>query len=361
MAEKKEKVIYNYELLLKVLERDGAKINENIELPKTINSECAINFICKCGKEDKKNFRSINRYNGAFCKSCVKIDRMTKLIQTNMEKYGVKNISQLDTTKKKIEETNLKKYGKKHTLQVKEIRDKGIETNLKKYGKPCNLQVDEVKERIKQTNMIKYGVQHILQSEEFREKIKQTNIIKYGVSNPFQSEEVKEKIKQTNLLKYGVKHILQSDEFKEKIKETNMIKYGVKHPMQNLEIAEKHSKTAYKLKSYILPSGKEIKVQGYENIALDVLVQKYKEEDIIYSRSEVPEIWWIDKLEKSHRYYVDFFIKSENKCIEIKSTWTYKQDDKQEKIEKTKQAVKEKGYNYELWIIDKKKNITVLE
>ncbi len=44
--ERKEKVAYNYELLLKVLERDGVKINEAIFKNEKINREKRIDFIC---------------------------------------------------------------------------------------------------------------------------------------------------------------------------------------------------------------------------------------------------------------------------------------------------------------------------
>jgi hypothetical protein len=359
--ERKEKVVYNYELLLKVLERDGAKINEKIELPKRINSTCYIDFICNCGKEEKKAFRSIYEYIGAFCKACVDMNRVIKLKQTNLERYGVENISQLESIKKKKEETCLQNNGVKYYMQSEKLKQKAINTNLEKYGKSCTLQVEEVKQKIKQTNLEKYGKECTLQVKEIRDKGIETNLKKYGVKNVFQSKEIKQKIKKTNLERYGVEHNLQNPEIKQKIKKTNLERYGFEHPQQNSIISEKTSKCAYKLKSYFFPSGKEIKVQGYENIALDILFKEgILEEDILINRTEVPEIWWVDNNGKTHRYYVDIFIKSENKFIEVKSTWTYSRDDKKEKIEKTKEAVKEKGYLYELWIIDKCGKVNVI-
>ena len=36
----------------------------------------------------------------------------------------------------------------------------------------------------------------------------------------------------------------------------------------------------------------------------------------------MPEIWFTDN-NKEHRYYVDIYIPSQNKCIEVKSIYTY--------------------------------------
>lgn len=64
----------------------------------------------------------------------------------------------------------------------------------------------------------------------------------------------------------------------------------------------------------------------------------------------MPEIWYNDLNGKKHRHYVDIFIPTENLCIEVKSTWTFK---KQYDIIFLKQkASKDLGYNYEIWIYD---------
>jgi glucan-binding YG repeat protein len=152
-------------------------------------------------------------------------------------------------------------------------------------------------------------------------KVKSTNLEKYGVENPFQSEEVKEKGKATCLEKYGVENPFQSEEVKEKIKATCLEKYGVENPSQNSEIAERTSKASYSRKDYTLPSGKIIQVQGYEPYALDELVNTFNEDEIITGSGSVPEIWYDDDEGTKHRHFVDIFIPSQNKCIEVKSTW----------------------------------------
>ena len=212
------------------------------------------------------------------------------------------------------------------------------------------------KTKIKATNIEKYGVETPMQSKEVKDKIKATNLEKYGAEHPMQNTEVKNKSKATNIERRGVEYPFQSREVKDKIKATNIEKYGVENPAQNVEVSERASKTAYKSKEYSLPSGKSIKVQGKENIALDELLLLYNEDEVITSRKEVPKIWWEDKEGKKHRYFADIFIPKESRIIEIKSIWTFSQDDKTEKIEKVPIVATEAGYKYEYWIYDNKDN-----
>ena len=79
------------------------------------------------------------------------------------------------------------------------------------------------------------------------------------------------------------------------------------------------------------------------------------ENDIIVSRNEVPIIWYEDVNGKKHRYFVDCFIKSQNRCIEVKSTWTAEK--KQDIIYLKQQALKDAGYLCEIWIYDSKGEI----
>jgi len=104
-----------------------------------------------------------------------------------------------------------------------------------------------------------------------------------------------------------------------------------------------------------MPSGKIIDYQGYENFAFDELIniEKIDENDLITNRKDVPEIWYLDKVGKKRRHYVDIYIKSQNRCIEVKSDWT--NQDKNNVLEKQKGAI-ELGYKYEIWIYDKHGN-----
>ena len=185
-------------------------------------------------------------------------------------------------------------------------------------------------------------------------KAKQTNMEKYGVEHSTQSKEVKDKIKASVLENYGVNHISYCKEIKDKTKKTCLKKYGVEAPSQSKEIMEKISKNAYKLKDYIFPSGRVEKVQGTEPLALDELIinEKVNEIYINIGCKNVPNIWYNDENGKKHRHYVDIFIPSQNKCIEVKSTWTAKK--KKGNIFLKQNVAKELGYKYEIWIYDSK-------
>jgi hypothetical protein len=277
---------------------------------------------------------------------------MNKMKDKMLEKYGVEYATQSEKVKDKIKATNLERYGCDYGLQNKDIIKKREAYNLEKYGVKNCTQREDVKEKTKATNLEKYGVKYNFQRQDIKEKIKTTNLEKYGTEYGFQNEIIKEKIKATNLEKYGVEYNLQRDDVKEKIKATNIEKYGVKYVTQNPIIAEKMTKMSYYKKEYLLPSGKVIKIQGYEHYAIDELLNNnIDENNIITGCSNVPEIWYFDKNNKKRRHFVDIFIPSLNKCIEVKSTWTMKT---QKDIVFLKQeAGKKLGYDYEIWVYGK--------
>jgi len=96
-------------------------------------------------------------------------------------------------------------------------------------------------------------------------------------------------------------------------------------------------------------------VQGYEIFALRDLIEieNINENDIITGCKSVPEIWYNDITGKKHRHYVDIFIKSQNRCIEVKSSWTVKK----ENVFIKQNAGKELGFIYEIWVYNEKGDI----
>lgn len=212
----------------------------------------------------------------------------------------------------------------------------------------------QIMQKVQKTNLEKYGVNNFFASDRFKEKSKETWINKYGVDNPIKSIEIQEKRKKVCLKKYGVDSPSKLNSVTEKRKETCLEKYGVEYSSQNPEIMEKISKNAYKIKEYIMPSGNIIKCQGYESLALDEILQKelIEEEDIVMGCKNVPTIWYNDEDSKKHRHYVDIFIPSQNRCIEVKSTWTAEK--KKDNIFLKQQAGKDLGYKYEIWVYNNK-------
>jgi hypothetical protein len=302
-----------------------------------LNCCSIINGKCKtidCSGEFSKAFKTLFVNKGFYCKKCLNNIRLKVFTATMIKKYGITTAFHCEEFKNKSKNTCLEKYGVENANQCQKIKDKSKNTCFEKYGVDCNLQLESCKEKIKQTNLIKYGCEYSLQNEEIKNKIKQTNLSKYGFEYSSQSEVIKNKIKQTSLKNYGVENI-----------------------MQNPKFAEEHFKKCFKSKEYVFPSGRIDKIQGYENYALDFLLKNANicEFDIITGCKNVPVIWYNDETGKKHRHYVDIFIPSQNRMIEVKSIWT--SEKKKDCIFLKQAAAKELGYNYEIWVYDGKGNI----
>jgi len=295
--------------------------------------------------------------------------RSHRLKITNLEKYGVEHNQLNPEIAEKTKKTNMERYGTDHHLKNVQIREKVKLTVTEKYGVDNVFKSSIIKEQIKDSLQEKYNADHPMrseeiknkfnstmherygcewaqQSEEIRETIKQNNIQKFGVENPMQNEEILEKAKNTNLSKYGVTCVLQNEEIKEKAKITNLEKYGVENVMFSKTIIEKWQKNAWTRKEYKWKTGEISFVQGYEPTILKELEdQGYTFNRVLTSTSDMPEIWYDYNGEK-HRYYPDIYIPSENKIIEVKSTWTLKIDE--DKNQAKFEATKELGYDFRL-------------
>jgi hypothetical protein len=346
-------ITYNYNKLMTYCNENSIELINDYS-DKLMGKDYYIEGKCKtegCNNTFNKNFRSLLKIGG-YCYDCSKENGKVKIRKTNLEKYGSEHGMLALHNREALQEATMKKFGKKFYSQTDEYKEKVKQTYLQKYGTEHILQLPKIREMIIETNIKKYGVPNPQQNENVRNKLKETNLKRYGKDNYFKTDEFKQKIKQIFLRKYGKEYYTMTDEYKIKSKKTNMEKYGCEYPLQNKEISEKICKHSYRLKDYTLPSGKIIKYQGYEHFAYNelLLVQNLDENELITSRIEVPEIWYDDDNGKRHRYYVDIFIPSQNKCIEVKSTWTMK---KSRFIFEKQQSVKQLGYECEIWVYDK--------
>ncbi len=322
---------YNFERLQKYCSENNVTLlddysNVKLNCRTIIKSKCLnSNCVSMCEKLFK-NFIVSNSY----CSSCSIKNKMNKIKQYNIINKGYE-----------------------FPFNSKEILNKSNETCIKKYNVSSPFKNKEILEKTKITLTKNYGVNIPILNENIKNKTKKTFIEKYGCENFLQTKEIKNIRQKKCQEKYGVNYYLQSNEVKEKMKLNNLLKYGVEYPNQNECIMEKSSKKSYTLKNYTFPSGLVVKIQGYENFALNDLINidKINEKDIIIGAKNVPEIWYtVDN--KSHRHYVDIYIPSQNKCIEVKSIWTFKK--KKDNVLLKQIAAKELGYKYEIWIYDKK-------
>lgn len=171
----------------------GSSIKVKLE---DVNNNCSeyVSVVCDiCNRIYKTRYRDYwnGMKNGGFC-ACVECiyEKKKKLL---MNKYGVENVFQLESTKEKLKKTNLLKYGVEYPMQSKEIFNKGLETNLIKYGVKYHFQSDEIKTTMRRNNLDKYGVEHVMQTDSYKEKSKNSMLERYGVEHALQFDKFKEK------------------------------------------------------------------------------------------------------------------------------------------------------------------------
>lgn len=310
--------------------------------PSTWNKFDAINY-------NEVSVRSKN-YN-QFCEQaeCQSFKNKLKM-KKQLETMNVSNCSQLPSWKSTKIKNCLEKHGVEWYNQTSEYKEKLKSNSLERYGVDHYTKLESVQEKKKQTCLEKYGVDNITKLTSTQDKIKNTCIERYAYTSASKNEMIKDKIKQTNQLKYGKDWFIQTESFKYK----TLNKYeqiGVTHCSQISGTVEKRTRAGFRWKDYVLPSGKVIKVQGYENIAMDRLLETYSEDDIVTDNKDIEN--YIGKIfyehdNKKHRYFPDIYVISTNTLIEVKSQWTY---NSQKSINLIKANVASTLANFEFMII----------
>lgn len=296
-------------------------------------------------------------YRQFCCRKCSNISkiRTNKIVKTlknkskeekdeiELKKQKTKLLKHNDpyfNNREKAEKTCLERYGEKtcmtygsNSFKNQMFLKYGIE-NPGLFGSELN----------KEAMILKYGVDHPGKMENFNLNLKKSLFERYGDEN----YNNKEQIKETMFERYGG-FTLQSSYLKNKVEETMFERYGV----INSGCIENNIKKYYKWKDYILPSNKTIRIQGYENYALDILLKFYNEEDILTNNKEIFNK--IGKIEyffdnKKRIYVPDIFIISENKIIEVKSTYTFEKE-KEKNLLKRKYTLL-KGHSFEFIIFE---------
>lgn len=123
------------------------------------------------------------------------------------------------------------------------------------------------------------------------------------------------------------------------------------------ELCRRSLESRYKTEVFDI-EGKKFYTQGYESFVLFELLKIYNISDIFSGYNIIKEIggpikYQLDGINRE--YYPDIFIKSENKIIEVKSSYTYKVD--YEKNIAKKEGVINSGYSFEFHIWDLKQII----
>lgn len=314
-----------------------------------------------CGKQWMPRFYGIKGgYNGTtFCSNhCIQLDPIVraKIEKTNVEQYGTPVAMHSPKIQLEMRENSFNKSGYHHHFSNPEVKaKKKIDYETKtSYENPG--QNPEVQQKMADTYEERTGYRNPNQNPEIKHKIIQTNLERRNVESTLQCPITREKGKQTYFEKTGYEHNSQNPEVQLQRIRTSQEKYGVDYPMQNAEVFVKQQHTANSYKKLITPLGEERMYMGYEGVALKELFITYTEDDIISDRYGLPEIWYF--MDKKRRYYPDIFIPSKNLIIEVKSTWTYGQDEVENVMKR--RACLDAGFNFQFWICSDKKVLEII-
>ena len=198
--------------------------------------------------KDIKSFQDVSKREKVecICDYCEKLFNRTKnnieRSHKHLKKDSCDNKECIEKKKKEI--FNLK-YGCDNPFQSKVIKQKIINKNIEKYGVSNPTQNEDIKRKQQDTCLKKYGAKNVFQSDAIKEKIKKQNLELYGVENNFQRKEVQEKQKLTIKKRYKVDHYSKTDEYKQKTIKTNIEKYGSPFP------THKYGKTQNEIKDWV--------------------------------------------------------------------------------------------------------------
>jgi hypothetical protein len=177
-------LILTDKLLIKITNRNfrfykncigNIKISEILEVPiEKVNINSTLKVKCKCDLCDKISEIGYRKYILNIKKNKIYIGyecRIHLYRKTCIDKYGVDNVSKIESIKEVKEQTCLKKYGTKNPHQNKEVIKKAEETNIKRYGFKNVFQNEDIKSKIKDGYKNKFDVDYPSQVPEIHKKI----------------------------------------------------------------------------------------------------------------------------------------------------------------------------------------------
>lgn len=203
-----------------------------------------------------------------------------------------------------------------------------------------NIEWHKNNHRLTCSNACKHNLHSSRKIEVHRKRIKAMND-NYGVDNPAHLE--------SNLFKKD--NPMKKANTIRKVKDTCLKKFGVDNPSKCSQVMNKIIKKGYGSKDYIFPSGKLVRIRGYEWKALNELLKIYDENDIEVETTKIPKIKYFWEDGSSHYYFPDIFIKKDNLLIEVKSDYYMLKDF--EKNMRKAVATKQLGYDFRFIVYDK--------
>jgi hypothetical protein len=323
---KQSRKFYTYEVIKAVYEEAGCQLLSPPE--EYTGARDKVRWRCKCGDEQESSFSSFKTY--MRCRRCgireAKGDTYEafrealenegwKLLDPKIKYKNNKTIMQVLTNTGHLTETSYNRFQQGHRAK-KDVDD----FHRKKY--------EEVKKAFEEKEF------ELLETEY----VNKSTLMKYRCRCGSIAE-----ITYENLTKNIIG--CQNCHY-QKITGDQLTRWEKESTFQLKASAGKN------MKKYVFPSGREVKVRGYENFCLDDLLSEgINENDITVDPEEIPVIQYLWE-GHYHSYYPDIFIANENRIIEVKSPLTINY--LVEKNQKKWEAAAMEGYNFEVRVYNKK-------
>ena len=338
-----------------------------------------LEYICRCGNTESISLKIFGKRPGYKCSKCPEKKEFPKALSiiSVIDIFKAHNCTLISkryySNKKPLE--YLCSCGNKNVCSI-------TLSTFQLYGTNCQAcRADRTSVTMKE----RYGVDFNIQRDGYKDKML-SGIMQYIADKKHTYEFVKLKFAEKNLDLLDVEYINGVSKLQYKCRVclhesaitflqlynnnegcgsiscvsakrmlTSQARFGTDYPSQSIEISKKLQKQAYNRKKYTMPSGLQISIQGFEHFALDLLIQKFLENEIMANRADVPEIWYTNGDGKYRRYFCDFYIAKHNLIIEVKSTYTYLLDFK--KNDYKRKACEYAGYNFKLMLFDDRKKL----
>ena len=232
----------------------GEKLNAR-HLSKCNPSLKVLTEPCLCGHQST-SATQMNRHR-QVCPTWQTRDRKAvhraRMEATSLERYGVKDASQLPGVLAQRAATNKERYGAENPFSREATTFDAVQASLegkrpvlkgednafakpevkmkirehwqREHGVDGPQQVPEIRAKTKATNEALHGGE-LLGSPELRAKADATNLAKYGTTEPARTPEVKARIQETNRERYGVPWTVMVPEVRRKQLAAMEVKYG---------------------------------------------------------------------------------------------------------------------------------------
>lgn len=187
-----------------------------------------------------------------------------------------------------------------------EVRTKCSDTMVERFGATSAIANPKVMEKLRGTKIERYG------DPAFNNLPKMCATKKSRYGHRFYTNQ--SKASATRMVRYGAAHCNPVESRK-----TNRLRYGVDWPMQNADILTKSHEAAFRYKPHTLPSGRVVRLRGYEPQALDWLLRSFSENELeVVGVPSIPYLYQGGE----HRYFPDIWIPSRHLLVEVKSLYT---------------------------------------